>query len=90
MKDVAAGYVKRLSVTMTNGQSIRFDSENELRIASNGQLTTIPLTNNPFGVSEFALVDSITNSHLYPYIDTTQDINSWVVGSVFLNPYWYV
>ena len=85
MHDVAAGYVKRLSVTMTNGQSV-FDSENELRIASNGQLTTIPLTNNSFGVSEFALVDSITNSHLYPYIDTTQDINSWVVGSVFLNP----
>ena len=106
-RQVASGYVKRLSVTLTSGQPV-YDSENELRISSESigftgpaltvpgltepgltepVLTTIPLlNNNPFNVSEFNLCDSISKSHLYPYIDTTQDINSWVVGSLFLNP----
>lgn len=98
-REVASGYVKRLSVTLTSGQPV-FDSENELRISSENSgstlppttesepvLTTIPLiNNNPFNVGEFNLCDSISKSHLYPYINTTEDINSWVVGSLFLNP----
>lgn len=98
-REVASGYVKRLSVTLTSGQPV-FDSENELRISSENSgstlppttesepvLTTIPLlNNNPFNAGEFNLCDSIAKSYLYPYIDTTEDINSWVVGSLFLNP----
>ena len=84
----AEEYVKRLSVTMSSGQVV-FDTENNLRIVdhkTNGVLTSIPLLSNPFNTASFDLVDSIVNSHLYPYVDNSDTTINGVIGSYYFSP----
>ena len=87
LQNGAPEFIKRLIVTSSSGQMV-YDSENDLRIwdTVGNDLTKIPLIANPFGETEFILGDSIVNAHLYPYIDTTLAINSWVLKSGYTSP----
>jgi hypothetical protein len=87
LQEVAPEFIKRLIVTSSSGQLL-YDSENNLRIWDTvaDDFTKIPLIANHFGETEFNLAESIINAHLYPYIDTTLSINSWVLKSGYTCP----